>query len=345
MKIALYKKIVASALALTMLTSSVYAMPSDSGKSVSYRELVGSTSGKSDSIKDEMKNFKVLVDSGAMQPHDAVTVLAKNLVDKGVGFADIDAYVKERTTRTEYKAFKTSFESAMSGINAQNMTSAELTQAMAQSLSSQNVEGLSWSGCGGMATGIVLLVAAVVVGVVAIVKSQGSARITASYESQKTTRTSQYNSDYANMQNEPQIIQSQMQTNTNTISSNNVQIAVLTGEIATASSSDPNYSANIQTWAGQIQSITVDNQNLANSNTSLNLQLAQWNDPTYMQTQLDTLTYNYHSDETTITTEESSAISLVPANQALAKGLGIGAGIGAAIGLYLVIDGAHDGGC
>jgi len=72
----------------------------------------------------------------------------------------------------------------------------------------------------------------------------------------------------------------------------------------------------------------------------LNVEMALYNNPNYVQGQLNLATTDYNNDMNSYNIDEQQDISLIPANKALAKKLGIGAGIGAAIGTYLIIDGA-----
>ena len=160
------KQLIASILSLSMLTSSASAMSATSASPGSYREISGVQSGNSEIIRDELKSFRVLVDSGTLSQKDALIVFSKNLTERGARLADIDAYVKEHTTRTEYRSFKADLEEALSGINVRSMTSQEVTQVMSRSLASLNVDGLSWAGCASQGIGVVLLVVAAVAGLI-----------------------------------------------------------------------------------------------------------------------------------------------------------------------------------
>lgn len=106
---------------------------------------------------------------------------------------------------------------------------------------------------------------------------------------------------------------------------------------------DPVCSQNVISWNQEIQKLLADNQTYTNKITALNLELAQWQDPTYVQAQLTLAQNDYNNDMQSYNMEEASDVSMIPENKALAKKLGIGAGIGGAIGIYLIIDGAQDG--
>ena len=338
------KKLIASVVLLSMITSQAYALPSDSG--VSYKNLVGSQIGKSDAIKKEIINFQVLIDSGAMQPRQAVDSFSKNLMDQGVSFSDLNAYVKERSTRDEYKKFQTNFETAMTGIDAKNITATEMSQVSAQLLSTQTSVGLSWSGCAGIGVGVAILVAAVVIGIVAIVKSESAAAVTSDYESQKNDTSSAYASNKVDMQNQPQTSVNEISANNNDISSNSDRIWTLSNYINNADPNSSTYASDVQGWSNQIKQLNQNTENDIAQNQSLNANMNNWNDPNYKAAQLANLEVQYNNDEANLQSQESTAIQMVPANQALAKGLGIGAGIGAAVGIYLLVDGlSNNDGC
>ena len=345
----LSKKITASVVLVTLLTmisSPAYAASSNtSGTSVSYRNLVGSTAGKSDLIKNEVKNFQVLIDSGAMQPRAAVDTFSKNLMDQGVTFSDLDAYVKERSTRDEYKKFQTNFESSMTGIDAQNITATEMSQVSAQLLSAQATEGLSWSGCAGIGIGVAILVAAIVVGIVAIVKSKSVAAVQKDYQQQMSDTSSAYASNKIDMQNQPQTSVNEIQANNNDVQYNNSKINSLANDINNADPNSSSYASDVSDWSNQIKQLNQNTENDIAQNEYLTANMNNWNDPNYKAAQLANLAVQFQNDESNLQSQESTAVQMVPGNQALAKSLGIGAGIGAAVGIYLLVDGLTDNGC
>ena len=338
------RKLVTSVLLLTTFTGSAYAGPSDTG--TSYKNLVGSTSGKSEVIKDEIKNFQVLIDSGAMEPHQAVDTFSKNLTDEAVSFSDLDAYVKERSTRDEYGKFQASFETAMAGVDARNITATEMSQVSAQLLTSQASVGLSWSGCAGIGVGVAILVAAVVVGIVAIVKSASVAQVTADYENQISNAKSSYYHGVIDIQNQPQTSVNEIAGNNGTIENNNGNIRSLENQINNLDPNTANYDGIIQSWTNEENNLIASNNQLVQDNNNLNANMSNWNDPNYKAAQLASYRVTATDYIASLQTDEVTAIQMVPADQVLAKSLGIGAGIGAAVGIYLLVDGlANNDGC
>jgi peptidoglycan hydrolase CwlO-like protein len=196
---------------------------------------------------------------------------------------------------------------------------------------------------------VILLVSAAVVGIVALTKTKGEARIRASYDNQRASRTDTHNRQILDIKNKPQTLQLEIADTQGRITSNNQRISTLNGQINGALSanpncaSDPTCSQRVVGWTQDIQNLMSNNQSLSNRIGQLNLEMAQWQNPEYVQARLTALQNDYQNDMNNLRVSEENDVALIPANKALARKLGIGAGIGAAIGTYLVIDGAKEG--
>ena len=341
------KKIIATVLSVTLLSTSVYAAPApqvEATRGVSYNELVGSTAGKSDLIQVEMKNYKVFVDSGVMAPHEAVRVFAQNLVDHNVGFQDIDAYIKLRTTRDEYKKFKSTFEGAMSGVTNKTLTPKDMSELLSNAMASQDISGLSWSGCGGMATGVVLLVGAVVLGITALCMNSESCSGRGDLGSDRNAiaaRQQKYQSDMASVQGRQNGFAAQIITNNNQIASNSVQISALQSEINNDPKSDPSYNANQTLWTSQEAALLSQNATLAGNNLTLGVQYSNWNEAD----EEAATTAQYNSDQATLQGTLASDTTVTNRQVSTAKTLGIIAGSVFLPGLYFTIDGSSGDAC
>lgn len=319
--------------------------------SVSYRQLVGTEQGNTDLIRGELKDYKIRVQSGAMTAQESIEAMSASMLEKNIKLSDIDAYVQANTSAKEYKTFKKSLTAALKGVNPEQMNPQQLSEVLASTMQNSNVEGLAWSGCAGLSIGIILVVSAVVVGIVALTKTKGEARIRRTYSEKRSSRTDTYNRKVFEINNKAQTIQLDINKYQGYITSNNQKMATLNGQISGALQSNPNCSSdpvcsqNVINWNLEIQKLLADNQTYTNKINTLNIELAQWQNPVYVQNQLTLAQTEYQQDMQTYEMQEQSDIALIPANKALAKKLGIGAGIGAAIGTYLIIDGALDGGC
>lgn len=349
------KKAIAAVLVMAFTSQSLFITPQAiAGTGVpapTYRQLVGTAQGNADVIRGQLKDYKVRVESGSMSASESIEVMSKSMIEQNISLADIDAYVQATATATEYKNFKKTLTASLKGVDADKVTPAQMSEILATTLQNSNVEGLAWSGCAGVSIGAILLVAAVVVGIVALTKTRGEARIRKLYADRRQNRTETYNKRVFEINNKTQAIQGDIQRYQGYITSNNQTIATNNGKIQGAIASSSDCSANTQcgqnvlAWSQQNSQLQADNQTYTNKISSLNLELAQWQDQSYVQAQLNLAQTDYNNDMSATNQDEANAVALIPANKALAKKLGIGAGIGGAIGIYLIIDGAHDGGC
>jgi hypothetical protein len=190
------------------------------------------------------------------------------------------------------------------------------------------------------------VIAAVVVGVIAIIKSRSANKIHQIYNDKRANRTDDYNSRVNEDNHKAATIQTDINTNNAHISTNTQLIAEDNAKIYGATSnpscsSDPVCQHNIQMWSADAIKLGNDNQSYVAKINQDNLDLANWNNPVYLQGQLTLLQQNYNQDMTQYNQDEQSDVSMVPQRQALGKQLGIGAAIGGAIGIYFIIDGAQ----
>jgi hypothetical protein len=312
-----------------------------------YSHLTQGAPGNGDLIRSELRDYKIRVESGVMQPQESIEVMTQALVAKNIGLADIDAYVRTISTEKEYRNFRKTLNSSLRGINPETLTQEQMSEILASTLQSSEVEGLAWSGCAGIGIGAILVVSAVVVGIVALTKTKGETRIRRDFANRKQSRTARYTDRVNEINNKPQFLQGEINRNQGYINQNNQRISVLTGQVSGALQANPNCAADpnciekVNAWNQEIQKLMSDNQTYTNRIAALNLELAQWQNPTFVQGQLQLAKTEYDQDMQAIETDEANAIALVPANKALAGKLGIGAGIGAALGTYLIIDGAQ----
>lgn len=348
------KKVIAAAIlaaftsqSITQAAGTVPSANTAATPSTLYSQLTGGAQGNGDLIRAELRDYKIRVESGAMKPQESIEVMTQSLVAKNIGIADIDAYVRAVASEKEYRSFKKTLTISLKGVNPETLTQEQMSEILASTLQSSEVEGLAWSGCAGLAVGAILVVAAVVTGIVALTKTKGEMRIRKDFANRRTNRTSAYTTRVNEINTKVQTIQGDINRYQGYITSNSQQISVLTGQVNGAllanpnCSSDPNCANAVNGWNQQIQQLLKDNQTYTNRINALNLELAQWQNPTYVQGQLQLAKTEYDQDMNALAIEEGNAIALVPANKALAGKLGIGAGVGAALGTYLIIDGSH----
>lgn len=103
---------------------------------------------------------------------DVMNRFVQNLLDHNVGVADVDQFVQGQLSAKEYKSFQKYMSTSMAGLDPNTLSSEEFGQIVEQALKATQSKGLTWSSCSTMTGGIVLGVAALVVGIVALAKSK-----------------------------------------------------------------------------------------------------------------------------------------------------------------------------
>ena len=340
----LNKKLLATTLTLTMaIQSSVgFALAHEqTAKATGYAALVqASGEGKAEIIRNALSDAQMAVGMG-VSTETAVKNMATSLVKEGASMSDIDAYVQENSTFDEYVAFRTTMESSFKGVDASNLNEKELGMAITAAIASTKTEGLAWNGCAALGSGIALAVVAVVIGIVALVKSKGVERIKANFQDKRNARTNTFNSDYAYYENIETHLQSDIATYQNYRNQAAMDAAKYLGQ-ATAYANSGNSAAAadaLKKADAANKDVAYYDGKIAETQTTLNSYI---NNPNLKAQKLAQLTADYNADIAAYNAEEKAKIDLVPANQRLAKILGGVAG-GLAIPAGLLIGfGARD---
>ncbi len=285
-------------------------------------------------VEKAIKAATAKIDSGSVDANQATGEFADALVQAGVTINDVDNYVLTTADTATYTKFHANLESAMRGVESQDLTSKEFGQVLQSAIQSSKSEGLSWAGCGGFVAGVVLAVGAVVVGIVALAKTKGTTRIHKTYDDRRSNTTTKYNSDVNYYTNRKANIPNEIASNQSSISYDQTQIAYYTG--IAIGTSDP---ATKNNALAQIQSYNNDITSRNATIAQLNLELTHYNDPAYLTGILADLKVKYDADMTSLNTEEADKVKNVPANKKLAGTLGIVAGVSAAVGTVLIIGG------
>ncbi len=327
------KHILCATLICSLLGSPVYASAPESA-AVSQSRLT--------LIESALYTFKSDIDFGRMSLASGAQQFADHLYQNGITSAEIQGYVRANSSPKEMESFEAALATSMKGLKGtslETLSEKERAQVLALAIQSTRTEGVSWSGCTGATIGVILIVAAVVVGIVAITKSAGERRIQARFDDSRASRSQQYLADKTNLLNEKQNLQREIGQAQSSITYNNNQISYYTGVLAGANLNTPEGQATAQNAQAKLKYFQDQNSILNSRISELNLKLALFDNPQYMNTRLSALEQDYELDMRQFDVDEANAIALVPENQRLARGLGIGAGVGGAIGTYLAIDG------
>ncbi len=322
------------------------------GSSVAYGqelEIKTELKDKSQLIKDSIVNFNTEKDLG-LPVNQAVQNFTDSIINNGVTVSDLSDFVNslDSLTSKDKEEFNEIKRLAQLGAESE-MDSEEFGMFAGRLLDTVDPQGLSWSGCAGLTTGIILLVASVVVGIVALTKTAGEERIKKRYQTKKADRQQQYNSDKAYVANRPEAIDQEINRNNRDIEQYENKIDEAQSDInynlgIIAGSQDPEV---IKAAGDRIKQLNDDIDyyqakidNVQSKIAGLLLEKEDYQDPQFVANRLNAIEIDYNSDMSAINAEEQKKIDLIPANKRLAKTLGIGAGIGAAIGTYLTIDGS-----
>jgi len=326
-------------------------------------------------LSQDIKTLQASIDSGTVQPSDAVDVFSLSLVNNKTSLDEVEAYVKTQMTPVQFAAFQNHVSESLNGVDPSTLTAAETGDLVAHALSDLHKEGLYWSGCASVWTGAAVIAAAVIVGVIAIGKSKSVTAIQSDYEQQIADTKSQNAQDIANTTSD---YNSQINfTNTwqssipDAVSSDRTGIANEQNDIndqqyklgvAQQNFNDATTQVDKDYYTGQINDdlkrIRDDNDAINSDNNDIDhllntfalysanpeqavvdaQNLASSRDAAVLQLQ-----QQLPMDIQNLQIKEGNDITNAPSNQALGKTLGIGAGIGAAIGAGLVIYGIAEG--
>ena len=290
-------------------------------------------------LRAAVKTLQTGIDSGKTKPEDGVDVFSKTLLDKGISVEDVDGYVRARLNDTEYASFQNQINTSLRGIDPTSLRPEEMGEIVGRALSNVRAEGLYWSGCAQVWTGAAVIAAAVVTGIIAIIKSKSDTSIRKDWEKKIADQTTTYNGQIDGTRNWQTSIPN--------------SIASYQNEIAYAQQQQQYYQQqyyNAQDQASQQQALNalrqldqlINNDNAA-IQTLIALFIKYTADPSSAEVDAVALQVARDAALADLASQESVALAKSPSNQAVGKKLGIGAGIGAAIGAGLLIHGIHDG--
>jgi len=147
------------------------------------------------------------LDMGTALPSDMVQKFANELIAADISVDQIDQYVRSKLTAKEYGVYQKQQKIMMKGLDPEKMTPNEFSQVVARALEVTQPKALTWSSCTTLTIGILVAVAAVIVGVIAIAKQKidliTQNGLYSDWQNKKNANQAQYN-DTANKLNNPQ---------------------------------------------------------------------------------------------------------------------------------------------
>jgi hypothetical protein len=317
--------------------------------------VASSTVSKVSVIKAAYSQFKKNVDFKLLTSKQAIELFTNTLVEKNVTESDMADFVKAYSDSPEtYKQYAQSIEAAKLSLDGAELTPEEFGMFAGQSLEMFDTEALKWSGCAGLGVGVVLIIGAVTMGIIALVKTEGEDSIRDKFAERKRTqdRNHQANLNYIN--NAESEIQGDINAAFGDIDLQNEKIdqaqsdlAYWNGVLAGSLRNDDLLGAQEANDQISILSQNIEKHQeyivaIQNDIQAMNIELDNYQDPAYAQAQLDAEVASYNQASINLSNEEESRVALIPTEKKRAKTLGIAAGVSAAIGAYLVIDGNSD---
>jgi chaperonin cofactor prefoldin len=129
-----------------------------------------STTTEQPSFEAILKTSQFELDTGKAMPEESIHKFANQLLVSNIGVSEIDSYVKSKLTPKEYLAYEKQSRIMMKGLDPEKMTPNEFSQVVSRALEVTQPKALTWSSCSTLTVGILVAVAAVIVGIVAIAK-------------------------------------------------------------------------------------------------------------------------------------------------------------------------------
>jgi hypothetical protein len=337
----------AQALPLSNLgVSSAFANPTETVEKKTENE-----SSKFKIIQSAIRSYNVIVDKTG-DKNAAIMALAEGLAQsESISANDLKRYIAFRAGENSktYKSFEAAVEVAVSDLDVSqsNLSEQELGNLIGSALTKVEAQGLQFLGCANLPVGILVAAAAVAVGIVALVKTEGEKSITRRYNNWIKNFTWRYGdkldkfdkvSKARTERDEALATVNELQ---NSIDRILLEIGLNNGVLNSSLESNNveavrNALANIERLHGELASSRSQMELLNSRILKLN---NSWNnkidiDFAYFSAEAE----RYYKTLEWYNNEKQSEIDEIPFNKELAKKLGIAAGIGAGLGTYLIID-------
>jgi hypothetical protein len=314
-----------------------------------------SSVNKVSEIKAAYSQFKKNIDFGLLSSKQAIELFTTTLIEKNITEADMADFVKAYSDSAEtYEQYAQSIKAAKLSLDGAELTPEEFGMFAGQSLEMFDTEALKWSGCAGLGVGIVLIIGAVTMGIIALVKTEGEESIRDKFAEKRRRLDSNYQSNINYINNAENEIQadingalSEIDQVSEEIDQAQSDLAYWNGVLAGALNNDDLAGAqqannNISIISQDIQEYQQDIVSIQSDIQALVAELDNYQDPAYAQAQLDAENASYAQASINLDNEEEARVDLIPTEKRRARTLGIAAGVSAAIGTYLVIDGSSD---
>jgi hypothetical protein len=337
----------AQALPLSNLgVSSAFANPTETVEKKTENE-----SSKFKIIQSAIRSYNVILDKTG-DKNAATMALAEGLAQsESISANDLKRYIGFRVGENSqtYKSFQAAVEVAVSDLDVSqsNLSEQELGNLIGSALTKVEAQGLQFLGCANLPVGIVVAVAAVVVGIVALAKSKSEDSIARKYDKDiyELEQYSRLRSDRLTNataaiteRNEAQASARDLQK---TIDRILMEIPYYNGVLNSSLESN-----NVEVARNALATIERLHADLASSRSqleSLNARILQINKNwgnilDYHYSQFSSEMDKINREIESLNEKKQRKIEMVPIQKKQAMKLGIAAGIGAGLGIFLIID-------
>lgn len=304
-------------------------------------------------LSGNIKTLQASIDSGSVSAPAAIDQFVAKIVEQNISINEVNAFVKTKMTPQQYTKFQKQMDSSVRGINPETLTSSELGDIVGQSLVAVQTEGLYWSGCSKMYTGIAVVAAAVVAAVIAHGKSKSIDSIQNDYNNKINNTKNVMNGKISDINNWQEAYPRKITSYSNDIKNSQDDIDDLEWDYkeaersyyyATTDSDRKYYSDKMNSIQTSIKNeysdIDYDNDMISYYSSKMSVYNAN---PAQVAIDAQATAVARDNAVANLTAEQKQAVADAPANQKLGSQLKIGAGIGAAIGAGLIVKGYKEG--
>lgn len=288
-------------------------------------------------IVNSIKNLKKDIETKNLPIEVAAATFTDSLIAAQITVDDLNSFVKKSASAKDYAAFRNMVDLAKQAAPAGELSSQEFGMIASEALKGIDSRGLAWSGCAGLTSGVILAIGAVVVGIVALVKTSGEERVRNRYANDRASSQKTYDTAVIFHTNRSLNIEREFGTLDAKMRQNDVDMAYYQGLMVNENDQDVRVS-----YSNKINALKDANIKLQGQRAALKVEQDNYQSPGYVQMKIAQAKLNFDTDTRESYAAEERAVERIPADQALAKKLGIGAGVGAALGTYFIIDGSRD---
>jgi hypothetical protein len=350
------KQFIVSFMAISILSQTTFLPFSHAYASNSHLKNSSKSSlikiNKNEIIKKAYQDFKKDLDLQLVSVEKASEKFSLAMFAHNVNEDDMANFVEEYAEFEDYLTYLESIETAKLDLAGEEFTPEEFSQIAASSLMTLDQESLRWSGCASLGVGIVLLIGAVTMGIIALTKSKGEAKIRDIFAEKEQNLVNSHDGNVYFIENHETEIPRRIRNHENNIISkenaiDNAEddIRYLQGQLHSGLTDEER--SDIESDISSLRSdISSYESSISHSysriswleNEAINYEII----PGWEQQQLDIEELRHRLALESNAVALQARIDAIPEEHRQARILGVAAGISVIIGTILTINGAQD---